>query len=218
LLCTDFASEASASITPIYGWDNSTVGYTPEPEGIQGVGFWPRVGARLIDTIAHFFVGLFTGTLFRVMLLVASGGHVPPAVVAKLSHGRITSFLFALLGVFAYHVIFDTVHGSTLGKLALSMVVVQKDGSPCRLKSALIRELGYYVDALFFGMIGYIAMERTPERQRYGDEWAHTIVCKRSVLTPDKLRGGGRFALALFFALMAETAFILTGMLVRTVG
>ena len=35
-------------------------------------------------------------------------------------------------------------HDSTLGKLAFSTVVVQEDGSPCRFKSALVRELGLF--------------------------------------------------------------------------
>ena len=81
----------------------------------------------------------------------------------------------ALLGSLAYRVICTSVHGSTLGKLAFSMVVAQEDGSPCRFGSATIRELGYFVDALFFGPIGYFAMQKTPQEQRHGDEWA----CRR---------------------------------------
>lgn len=193
------------------------MGYAPEPEGLQGVGFWPRAGARVIDGIAHTLVAFFTGLLFGGMLMLASGGHVPPLVAAKLRHGRVTGFLFSAIGVFVYHVIFDTLHGSTVGKLALQMVVVQEDGSPCRFKSAVIRELGYFVDALFFGIIGYMAMDRTPQHQRYGDDWARTIVCSRSSVAPDKRRSAGRFVFALFFALMADAALIMTGMLVRIV-
>jgi uncharacterized RDD family membrane protein YckC len=200
------------SITPVGGWDG---GYVTEVEevGLEGMGFWPRVAARVIDLVAHYLVSFFTGILFMVMLVVASGGRVSPPVVGKLHHTGITGVAFALLGAFAYQVIFTTVHGSTLGKFALRMVVVQEDESHCRFKGALIRELGYFVDALFFGVIGYMAMQRTAQQQRYGDEWAHTVVCKRSSIPPDKLRGGGQFALALMFALMADVALIMTGLL-----
>src|SRR5208283_4923755 len=199
------------SITPVGGWDG---GYVTEVEevGLGGVGFWPRVAARVIDLVAHYLVGSFTGILFMVMLVVASGGRVSPLVVGKLHHTGITGFAFALLGAFAYQVIFTTVHGSTLGKLVLGMVVVQEDGSPCRFKGALIRELGYFVDALFFGIIAYTAMQGTVQQQRHGDEWAHTVVCKRSLFTPDRLSSARQFALALMFALMADAALIMTGL------
>ena len=62
------------------------------------------------------------------------------------------------------------------------MQVIQDDGSPCRPKSAIIRELGYFVDAMFFGVIGYFAMRDDPEQKRHGDTWADTIVCKRANL------------------------------------
>jgi hypothetical protein len=78
----------------------------------------------------------------------------------------------------------------------------------------LIRELGYFVDALFFGLVGYMEMT-PPQEQRFGDEWAHTMVCKRSAVAPDTLRNAERFAAAFFFALAVDAAFIMTGMLLR---
>jgi len=202
------------SITPIYGWGNSSVPGPTQPE-LQGVSFWPRAAARLIDVGVHFLVAFFTGMLFMLMLVVASGGHIPPFILIRLKHTRVMRFLFAVLGIVAYQVILTTVHGSTLGKIALSMVVVQEDGSPCQLKGALIRELGYFVDALFLGIVGYTAMGATTQAQRYGDQWAHTVVCERSSLAPEKLRGMGRFAVALLFALIADAGLIMTGMVAR---
>jgi uncharacterized RDD family membrane protein YckC len=187
-------------------------GYLGEPGGLQGVSFWPRVGARAIDLVVHYCVGVFAGLLFVILLAAASGGHIPRELALKMRPG-LTGFLMALLGSVAYQVICTSVHGSTLGKLAFSMVVVQEDGSPCRLGSAVIRELGYFVDGLFFGLIGYFAMQKTPQEQRHGDEWAHTVVCKRSNLAPEKLRGTGQFMLALMFAIMAEAALAMVGLL-----
>src|SRR5580704_5700514 len=197
------------SITPITGWDGSLGGYATEQSGLVGVSFWPRAAARLIDLVVHFAVRYGTGYLFGLMLLVASGGHVPRLIIFKLRHPGLTGFAFTLLGAVAYHVIFTTVHGSTLGKRILSMVVVQEDGSPCRLKSAVVREFAYFVDGLFFGIIGYMAMQESAQEQRHGDNWAHTIVCKPEVVGTDNLRGAGRFVLAMMFAIMADAAFIL---------
>src|SRR5579863_7450172 len=132
------------SITPMLGWDNQLVGYTPEPTGLEGVGFWPRVGARVIDMIMHYALAFFSAMLFGIMLVVASGGHVSPLVLAKMRHTGIPGFVFGLLGSVLYNVVFTAVHGSTLGKMTFSMVVVQEDGSPCRPKSAVVRELAYF--------------------------------------------------------------------------
>lgn len=194
------------SITPITGWDGTDIALVQEQVGFRGVTFWPRVGARVIDLIPHYLVRYASGWLFGKMVLIASGGHVPRLVIFKMRHPGITGAAFALLGYFAYQVVLTTIYGSSVGKRILSMVVVQEDGSPCRFKSALIRELGYYIDAPFFGLIGYVAMERTEQQQRYGDEWAHTIVCKRELVAPGNLRGPDRFALALVLALMADSA------------
>ena len=193
-------------------------GYAPEQSQLQGVTFWPRVGARIIDLLVHYLVSFVSGIVFVIMLVIASGGHASPVAMARLQHTGIAGFFFGLLGSFAYHVVFTSVHGSTLGKLALSMVVLQEDGSPCTFKSALIRELGYFVDAMFFGLIGYTAMKDDIKQQRHGDDWAHTIVCKRSLVLRDKLRGGDRFAIALVFALIADAASAMLGLLFAVMG
>src|SRR5713101_1580153 len=178
--------------------------YSTQPGDIEGVGFWPRAGARIIDTILYYVVGYCAGILFAVLVVVAAAGHPDPLQIAKMSQTGIIGFAVALLGAVAFHTICESVHGSTPGKLVFSMVVVQEDGSPCRPGPALIRSLAYFVDALFFGLIGYFAMQGSPEQQRNGDEWAHTIVCKRFRVQRQNLRGGGRFVLALLLAAMAD--------------
>ena len=60
------------------------------------------------------------------------------------------------------------------------------------MKGAFIRDLAYHVDALFFGLVGYISMEKGPLRQRYGDGWARTVVVKTSVFRPEPSRQAWR--------------------------
>ena len=112
----------------------------------------------------------------------------------------------------------EGLHGSTVGKILLSMVVVQEDGSPCRLKSALVRSLAYLVDSLFFGVVGYFAMQRTIRNQRYGDSWAETVVCKRSTLPAGTLRGAGRFTRGLLLGAMADAAGSTGGLVIGIVS
>jgi uncharacterized RDD family membrane protein YckC len=193
----------------------SLSGYAATAAGFKGVTFWPRLLARLIDFAFFYIVGSTTGILFGVLLAVASSGPVPLAVLHRLSQTHVPLFMAGVLGSFAYFVICETVHGSTLGKLALSMQVVQQDGSPCRLKSAVIRELGYFVDTMFFGIIGYVGMKGDPEHQRYGDQWADTIVCKRSDVPLESRQDGARFVLALMLGVFVYMAFLMVGLLIQ---
>lgn len=204
-----FPDGAANSTTLSFG------GYAARPADLAGIGFWPRVGARVIDFVVHYCVSFAAATFFTVLLAAASGGHIPFGVLVKLRHPGLTGFVFGTLGAFIYQVVSVSVHGSTLGKHVLSMVVVQEDGTPCRVGSAIIRELGYFFDALFFGAVGYSCMQVNLKKQRYGDQWAHTIVCKRSSVAPDLLRSDTRFALGLTLAMMADAALTIVGLLLR---
>jgi len=194
-------------------------GYAGQPGAIAGVGFWPRAVARIIDTLGHYFVVFFASFLFSLLLAIAALiTHQPFQVLAaKLHHLGFMGFLFVLMGSIGYHTVCESVHGSTLGKLALGMVVIQEDGTPCRFKAALIRSLAYFIDSLFFGLIGYFAMQKTPQMQRHGDDWAHTIVCKRSAAPPETLRSGARFVLALMLGAMTDAALVMILLLLKLV-
>jgi len=186
-----------------------------EPNTIEGVSFWPRVGARVIDLVAHYIVAFCSGILFAIFLVIAGGGHADAVMLRRLGRTDAIAFIVALLGSVAYHTICEWGHGSSLGKFVLSMVVVQEDGSPCRFPSALIRSAAYFVDALFFGLIGYFAMKDSVQQQRHGDQWAHTVVCKRSAAPPQSLRSGGRFVATFLLAAMADMALIMFGLLLK---
>ena len=190
-------------------------GYTGPSRVIEGVDFWPRVGARMIDAAVMTFFGFIAGAIFALMLaVVATILREPVAAVAARYHRTgIAVFIFTVLAGLAYHAICDGLHGSTVGKLVLNMVVVREDGTPCDLSAALKREVAYFFDALFFGLIGYVSMKKSPQEQRYGDHWAHTIVCRRNAVAPQYLRSGRRFAGVLVMAALANIAIVLVGLL-----
>jgi uncharacterized RDD family membrane protein YckC len=62
------------------------------------------------------------------------------------------------------------------------MVVVKEDASPCGVNAGLIRSLAYMIDSLFFGLVAYLQMNKSPQQQRLGDRWAGTIVVRRASL------------------------------------
>ena len=192
-------------------------GYGGGTGGILGVSFWPRAGARLIDTILGAGVGFVAGIIFALFVIVASrmSSQSPLRLLARQRQGGFVIFVFAILGVVAYHTLCEALHGSTLGKRLLGMVVVQEDGTPCRLLSATIRSLAYFVDSIFFGLVGYLAMKKTPQQQRHGDDWAHTIVCRRSEAPPQSLRGGGRFVAVFFLAMVVYVSLLMIGLLIQ---
>jgi uncharacterized RDD family membrane protein YckC len=184
--------------------------------GLETVGFWPRALARVIDLVLHSCVNMVSGVLVGIMIGIASvltHQSVAPWV-AKIQESRIWTVIAALLGTAAYTMACESISGRTLGKLMLGLVVVQEDGSPCRLKSAVIRNLWYWIDALFFGIVGYMAMQRNSLDQRYGDTSAETIVCKRSSIAPENRRGMGRFLLGFLLGMMFDSAIFMLGILV----
>jgi uncharacterized RDD family membrane protein YckC len=212
-------SRSPSSITTLPSFDDrlaipSFGGYAMPSATLQGVSFWPRALARVIDYLVHSAVAFVAGLIFVSILAVAAGGRPPDWVLLRISHTRFPLFVAGLLGYMAYHVICTWIYGGTLGKLILSMRVVQDDGTPCRLKSAIIRELGFFVDTLFFGIIGYAAMKGDPAQQRHGDTWAKTIVCKRAN-APQSEQGPLRFVLAYMAGAFADIALLMVGMLIQ---
>jgi uncharacterized RDD family membrane protein YckC len=183
--------------------------------GFQGVTFWPRVLARIVDYVVHGLLAFVAGLLFAFILAMAAGGRPPAWVLPRIYQTHFAGFVAAILGWFAYHVICTSVHGSTAGKLLLRMQVIQDDGSPCRPKSAIVRELGFFVDALFFGVVGYFAMHEDPEQKRLADGWADTIVCKRAQVPSTSKLDGMRFVLGLLLGITADIALLMTGLLIQ---
>ena len=190
-------------------------GYAAPISGFQGVTFWPRLLARVIDFLVHYLVAFLAAFLFALLLAIAAGGRPPAWVLQRVFGRHFAGFVAGILGMFAYHVICTSIHGSTVGKLLLRMQVIQDDGSPCRPKSAIIRELGFFVDAMFFGVIGYFAMHEDPEQKRLGDGWADTIVCKRAQVPSTSRQTGMRFVLGLLLGMTADVAFLMTGWLIQ---
>jgi hypothetical protein len=70
------------------------------------------------------------------------------------------------------------------------------------------------VEVIFFGFIGYVAMQRNPQHKRLGDTWAHTVVGKYAKVPQESKRGAGRFVLGLTLGIIAHLAVLLLAFLI----
>jgi uncharacterized RDD family membrane protein YckC len=182
-----------------------------------GVTFWPRVGARLIDMLVHYAFAAVTGFIFGVLIVIAASVRQVPfqPLLEKATRGGAAAFIASLLGGVLVHAVFEGLHGSTIGKRLLGMTVIGEDRTFCRYPQALTRSFAFLIDGLVFGAVAWSNMNDSPQQQRLGDKWAHTVVVRRADLPPELLHSAGRFVAALFLAFVVDFAFVSLGMLVN---
>ncbi len=109
-------------------------------------------------------IALFTGGAYSV---ADNGTHT----VGIQANGW-----WPFLVILAYYVIFEAASGRTIGKRAVGLRVVDEHGDLIGWDQAIARNLLRVVDALFFYLVGAIAVWSSPKRQRLGDRAAHTFV------------------------------------------
>ena len=158
---------------------------------IEGAGFWIRALARGLEVAYGYVLGLVSGVLGAIVLLILQSlSIIDPGWQTGISQGKLPLFLMSLLGGICYQTLCEGMCGASLGKLICGLRVMSEDGSPCRLKPALIRSLAYFIDALVFGLVGYLEMTKTRMEQRHGDRWAKTLVVQ-SPKVPEASRRSG---------------------------
>ena len=137
-----------------------------------------RILAYLIDMVVV-VAGILAG-LFAVALLGQASDVVVPDWVA------LTIVLVLLPSWWlGYFIAFETLwRGRTLGKAALGLRVVTKEGAPIRFRHAAIRGLLGLVDFLILGgFLAVVFILFTRDNQRLGDLVAGTLVLReRSAL------------------------------------
>jgi uncharacterized RDD family membrane protein YckC len=154
---------------------------TSQPIGqhiTEGKRFWVRAGAYLIDLLVLFVtstsLGLIVGIFVGIALAVAGRDLTS---YERASWG--SNLVLGLVISTAYFTLFEGLHGASVGKLILGMLVIQVDGRPCSLGAAFVRAILRLVDALFFGLVAAASM-KPPLHQRLGDKAAGTIVVGRN--------------------------------------
>jgi uncharacterized RDD family membrane protein YckC len=175
------------------------------PRADEVVGFGRRAGARIIDMVLEQGLALFAGAFAGVAILILQELQIarPGALEAMGQHGFGFNLLAGSLSSFSAAATVTLISGASLGKLILGLQVVDANGGRPGAGGVLLRELGYYVDALFFGLVGKSAMESSPLSQRHGDRWGHTVVIRREAAT-----GAARVSTALRLAGVAAGALV----------
>src|SRR5690606_25870681 len=136
---------------------------TPEgvPLQLPAAGPVPRALAWLLDLVVRFGV-----LALMSPLLAALGG---------LGRGLYLGLMFLMF--WAYPIVLEAWHGRTLGKRALGLRVVARDGAPLGWMPAIVRNLLRTVDMLPFGYaLGLVACLCDRHGRRLGDLVAGTLV------------------------------------------
>lgn len=141
-----------------------------QQEDLEYVGFWPRVGAALIDTI------LLCVILYPLLTWIYGGEYW---LDARLVKGPVDFLLSWVLPAIAV-VLFWTYRQATPGKMAISAKVVDaRTGGTPSTRQLVIRYLGYYVSTLPL-CLGLIWVAFDPRKQGWHDKLAGTVVVRPS--------------------------------------
>jgi len=149
-------------------------GTSGSPAVLVSAGFARRMLARLVDfLLTGFLAGAFAALILRVL------GGDESLLDRGLPVAGFEMWIASRLMMLSYHGVAESLGGTTLGKLIFGLDVVGEDGAPISLGRGLLRNLWVLVDGLLFGVVAYIAMQRSPRRQRLGDRHARTLVVHR---------------------------------------
>jgi uncharacterized RDD family membrane protein YckC len=138
-------------------------------------GFWLRIAAALIDSLAMFIP--FCVTAFIVIVtakLVSAARGYEPAVVILAVLPPVT----IIIASFYFAAMESSVWQATLGKKAVGLYVCDVEGSRLTLGRALGRTLAKFLSSLTVG-VGYVMCGFTKKKQTLHDMIAGCLVLRR---------------------------------------
>lgn len=167
-------------------------------DGVQYVGFWPRVAAALIDTV---IVVMVTSPV--VSWIYRADQHAIPGIdLGELQRAaetgdvaRLQLYLDSLLADFslargpldilvswvlpaAAIIVFWLAREATPGKMVIGARVVDaRTGGALTALQGIVRYLGYYVSTFPF-LLGLVWVAFDPRKQGFHDKLAGTVVIK----------------------------------------
>jgi len=183
-------------------------------EGPRGAGFAIRATARIVDTLLGFAVAIVAMVLAFIILAFSHTLGSPDLWAQNIQRIAVSDFLLGFCGVMAYHATSEY-FGASVGKLICGLRVIGKDLTPVTVKGVLIGNTAYLLDGLFFGLVGYASMSKSPAQQRLGDVWGRTMVMKKKDLPPHLLKPVPALILAIIAGLAAYTAIVTFSYLIK---
>jgi uncharacterized RDD family membrane protein YckC len=140
--------------------------------GLPPAPLWRRGAAALLDAA----IG-FAGWSLGAMWLLIAGFRRTPLELAAAALLLLAVLMLAIALHIVYHTVFLGGCGQTLGRMALGIAVVTRDGRPVGYGRALARTLGGGFDVLTLGLGRLVALFNR-ERRGLADLLAGTRVVR----------------------------------------
>lgn len=147
-------------------------------QSVSKAGFFPRLGAYVVDNALLFMVILCLEMPVALVELL-----FPDFFIFKdvLFHFDIFDILFYLLTV-VYYVLFTSLTGTTIGKRLFNLAVVDSEGNKLTFWNALYREtVGKYLSSFLY--FGYIMIFIDKNNRAF-----HDYLCDSSVIYTCKIK------------------------------
>lgn len=168
--CREKFPLVEGSDRPIPPSEEPAIVPSPEPMDLPFAGFWIRVGAMLVDSVAVTLLQFVLGFLLSMAI----------STLIELDDTAM-EFVIGLFGTaigIAYYVYFTGYGGQTPGKMALKLRVIRTDGTGIGYRRAFLREVvGKFLSGILLG-IGYLMVGFDRKKQGLHDRIADTYVIR----------------------------------------
>ena len=143
--------------------------------GLRYASFETRLVALVLDVIVLFSVFLLFIAVAGLQLLLRSdfGDVDPPDSAFYLAAIILLIYFFPFFPL--YFLAFWVWRGQTVGKMAMAIKVIRRDGHPLGVGTALLRLVGYLFSTLLF-FAGFLMIPFDPQRRGLHDRLADTLV------------------------------------------
>ncbi len=134
----------------------------------QYAGFWPRMGAALIDTV------IVSAIIFPILFAVYGKEYFLGGALVSGYFDTLLNYIFPTIAV----LLFWNYKSATPGKIALKMIIVDARTGKAPSKGQLIgRYCAYYLSLLPLGL-GFLWIAWDKRKQGWHDKLAGTVVIR----------------------------------------
>ncbi len=153
----------------------TTAGDKMEHQDMEYVGFWPRLGAAIIDSL------LLVAITFPALAMIYGLDYWKSD---RFIEGP-ADFLLSWVLPAVLTLWFWVRTGQTPGKMAIGARVVDaRTGQGISLERAVARYIGYYVSMIVL-FVGYLWVGFDPRKQGWHDHIAGTVVVRKRNRSPE---------------------------------
>lgn len=145
---------------------------------MEYVGFWPRVGAMIIDWI------LIAVLTFPPLTIIYGWSYWDNQKLIKGPADFVISWVFPAIAIIWLWV--ET--GQTPGKMAIGARIVDAEtGGQLTIGKAALRYFGYFISMIMI-FLGYVWVGFDPKKQGWHDHMAGTVVIRKRDRRPEPVR------------------------------